>query len=112
MLAVEFARLLAFRDHRAVAGASVEGGYARATRANTFRERALRIELDFDAAGHVELLENLILADVGCDDFFDLAVGEHCPHAVIIRPHIVAYDGQSSCPGIAQGGDQILRDTA
>src|SRR5258707_6137005 len=48
--AVELARLFAIRDHRAVAGGGVERGNARASRAEAFAQRALRIELDLQFA--------------------------------------------------------------
>src|SRR5271169_712048 len=72
--AIEFAGFLSLGNHSAIASRRVERGNPSAARAQTFRKRALRIQFYLQFSAQNELLEQLVLANVGGDHFADLAI--------------------------------------
>ncbi len=107
-LAVELARLLAFGDHRADAGAGEEGRDAGAAGAQLLGQRALRREFELEFAGQILALELLVLADVARDHLLDLARLEQQAEAEAVDAGVVRDDGQVLDPAVAQRVDQRL----
>src|SRR5687768_14356654 len=112
MLTIERARLLAFSDHRAVAGGSEECWNARTTCAQAFGERSLRIELELQFPGKVLPLELLVLANIGGNHLADLPGFKQQPQAKTVDAGVIGNDGQVPDPGIPQGFDQDLGNAA
>src|SRR5712692_1827389 len=110
--AVEFAGFFSFGDHGAVARERVERGNAGAAGAKAFAECTLRIEFHLQLATEDQLLEEFVLADIGGDHFFDLALLEEQANAEVIDACVVADDGEVFCSFAADGGDKIFRDAA
>ena len=110
MLAVEGLGLLALGHQRADAGLGEEGRDAGAAGADALGQRALRVELQLQLAGEVELGEELVLADVGGDHLLDLAGLEQQAEAEAVDAGIVGDAGQVLHAGLAQRRDQVLRN--
>src|SRR5580692_6686997 len=99
--------------HRcARAGGRVEGGDARAARAEALRERALRRQLHLELARQVLPLELLVLADVARDHLGDLLVAEEDPETKVVDPAVVGNDDEALGPDLAERADAALRDAA
>ena len=56
----------------------IEGRDARASRPDPLGERALRIELELQLAGEIEMLEQFVLADIGRDHLSNLTALRRC----------------------------------
>src|SRR6266568_5594861 len=110
--AIEFAGFLSFSNHGAVAGGGIERGNASAAGAQALGESALRIQFNLEFSAQDELLEEFVLADVGGDHFFDLALLEKQADAEVVYARVVAHDGELFCAFAANGGDEIFRDAA
>ena len=104
--------LFAFGQFGAEAGAGVKPGNARAARAQSFGECALRDEFKFEFARQHLALELLVLADVGGHDLLHLSGGEQNAHAEAIHAGVVADDGEAFHAAVVQGGDEIFRYAA
>ena len=111
-LVAEIFRLFAFGQFRAEAGARVKSRDARAARAQSFRQRALRNQLELEFAREHLPLELLVLAHIGSHHFFHLPRREQNAHPETIHARVVAHDGQSFHAAVVQRRDQILRDAA
>src|SRR5262249_6479 len=81
-------------------------------RADTFRQRALRVEFDLELAGEILLCEQLVLADVGRDHFLHLPRLEQQPEASAVDACIVRNDRQVLHAAGANGLDQGLGNAA
>jgi len=110
--AVEIADLLAFSHDSADTGAGEERRDARSARAQLLSQSSLRRELEFEFFRQVLALEFLVLADVACDHFPDLAGLQQQTEAEPVDAGIVADTGQVLDPGLLQSLDQGLRDAA
>ena len=111
-LAIKFALLLVLSDHGPGAGPGEERRNAGSARANTLSQRSLRIELDLELAREILLRESLVLADIGRDHLLDLPGVEEEAKTNPINARIVGYDREVANPGVPDGLDQRLRDTA
>ena len=110
--AVELAHLLALGHQGADAGLGEEGGDAGAAGPDALGQGALRVELQLQLARQVELLEQLVLADVGADHLVDLAVCQQQAEAEAVDAAIVGDDRQATGSGVADRGDQVFGDAA
>src|SRR5579863_3279760 len=108
----ELARLLAFRDDRAIAGVREERGDARATRAQLLGERALRGEFELEFAGQILTLELLVLADIRRDHLLDLQRRQQQAEAEAVDARVIADAGDALDARIAQRRDQRLGNAA
>src|SRR5215469_18646525 len=104
-LAIEFAGFLPFRHQRADPRFGEKGRDPGAASADALRQGALRIEFELELAFKVELLEELVFADIGRDHLADLPALEQQTKAGAINPGIIGNDGQSGDAGIADRGD-------
>ena len=111
-LAVEFTHFLAFGDDRADAGLGEEGRDAGATRADALRQRALRREFQLQLAGQILLGENLVLADIGGDHFFDLPGFQKLAEANAVDASIVGNDSQALNAGFENRVGKNFSNTA
>jgi hypothetical protein len=111
-LAVEFARFLAFGDHRADARAGEERRNARTAGAQLLGQRALGRELELQLARQVLALELLVLADVARDHPLDLPRLEQQAEPEAVDAGVVRDHGQILDPRIAQRLDQGLGNAA
>ena len=112
MAAVDFARLLALRHDRAVAGRRVEAAEARAARADPLGERALGHELDLQRAVEVLPLEGRVLAHVGTHHLSDLPCFEQQPEPEVVHAAVVAHHREVLHAECADARDEVLRDAA
>ena len=73
---------------------------------------ALRVELELELAGKVELLEQLVLADVGRDHLADLAAFQQQAEPGAVDPGVVGDHREVLDAGRDHGVDQHLGDAA
>ena len=111
-LAVELADFLALGDQGADAGLGEEGRDARAAGADALGQRALRVELQLQLAGEVELGEQLVLADIAGDHLLDLAAGQQDAQAEVVDPAVVGDHRQVLDARVADRRDQVLGNAA
>jgi hypothetical protein len=91
-------------------GLGEEGGDAGAAGANALGQGALRIELQLELTGEVELLEQFVLAHIGRDHLLDLPGLQQQAEAEAVHPAIVRDDGQVFHPRVPNGADEVLRN--
>ena len=111
-LAVEFADFLALRHQGADAGLGEERGDARPAGPDALSQGALRIELQLELAGEIELGEQLVLADIARNHLPDLAAGQKDPQAEVVHAAVVGNHGQVLHAHLADARDQVLGDAA
>ena len=104
--AVEFLLRLALGDLRARPGGGEERRNPGAARADSFRQRALRVELDLQFAGQVLLGEGGVLADVGADHLPHLPGLQQHPQPDVVDAGVVGDDGQVLDAAVADRLDQ------
>ena len=110
--AVEFAQLLSLRHEGPNAGFCEKCRNPGAPCPDAFGECALRIEFEFQFAGQILPLEELVLADIRRDHLFDLPRLEQNAQSGAIDPRIVRDDRQILDPEIMNGLDQNVRNAA
>ena len=89
-----------------------KAGNAGAAGADALGQRALRVEFQLQLAGQIELLEQLVLADIGRDHLLDLAASPAAAQAEIVDAGIVGDDGEVLDAGLAHRVDQVLGNAA
>src|SRR3546814_17702833 len=107
-LAAEYLFLLALRHDRPDARPRVEAGDPRAARAQPLRQRALRIEFQFQGAGQLLAFELLILPDLGGEHLAHLPALPQQAQAEIVQASIVRNDGKILAPASADPIDNGL----
>src|SRR6201999_483353 len=80
--------------------------------ADTLGERPLRIELKLQFAPEKKIGEELVLADIGRDHFFDLLRFQKNAERDAVNAGVVRNDGQVFRAEIAYSLDQFLRRAA
>ena len=90
---VELPGLFVFSHHGSHARRREKCGDARASRADAFRESALRDQLQLHLPFENHLLEQLILADVGANVLPDLPVRKQQSDAESVDARIIADGG-------------------
>src|SRR5438477_5187766 len=106
---VDDAALLALCDLRACSGRSEEAAQAGASRADALRQRALRIQLNFELAAEELPLEFLVLADVARDHLAHLARLQEHSQPLVGRSAVVRDDREVLDSFAVDRGDQVLR---
>src|SRR5689334_15009107 len=110
--AIEFAHLLAFRNHGASASRREECWNTGASCPYALRQRALRIQLKLNLAAEHKLLEQFVLADVGADMLLDLAGVEKLAQTKFVHARVIGDGGQVFYALADQGINQIGRNAA
>jgi hypothetical protein len=111
-LAVDLAHLLPLGNDRPDARGCVEAGDPGAARADPFRERSLRRQLDLHLALHVKVGEVGVPAHEAADHARDLAVLEQHRQPLALVAAVVADDGQVPDPAARDRLDARLRVAA
>src|SRR3546814_13003785 len=71
-LSLEFLHWLPLGHDRTDAGLCIKSRNSRSARTNAFSQRPLRIKLQFQLTFHIELLKQLVFADIRADHLGDL----------------------------------------
>lgn len=93
--ALELASFLSRRDLRTGSRSRVKRGNAGTAGANTFRQRALRVEFDVDGAVKVLRRKQFVLANVGRYDFPNLPCREQPPKTYAVHASVIRNDRQA-----------------
>src|SRR3546814_1359427 len=93
---------------RTDAGLCIKSLNSRSARTNAFSQRPLRIKLQFQLTFHIELLKQLVFADIRADHLGDLPIIEQHPEAEAIRAAIIGNDRQALDPRIPYGRDKAF----
>ena len=109
---VELANVLALGDHRSISCRRVKRRNPRTARAKFFRQGSLRRQLDFELAGHEQLLEKFVLANVAGNHLFDLALFEHQTDAESVDARVVGNAGQILHAFFNERRDAVLGNSA
>src|SRR3546814_14946029 len=84
-------------------GLCIKSRNSRSARTNAFSQRTLRIKLQFQLTFHIELLKQLVFADIRADHFGDLPLIEPYPEDEAIRAQLIGTARTALDPRIPYG---------
>src|SRR5262249_54082438 len=109
--AIELSRFLVLRHQRSISRRCVEPGHSRAAGTDSFSESTLRNEFNFQLTGENQFFEELVFTNVGGNHLSNLTCLQQLTNAEVIDAGVVADDRQIANAFIAQGENEVFRDS-